>query len=75
MFSLAVDLLIGALVAATFGFGGIESSYAGLARVLSLALFLGFGICLLIPALLEARHYGAPRTAGAAGADGTPSTL
>jgi uncharacterized membrane protein YtjA (UPF0391 family) len=73
MFSLAMDLLIGALVAATFGFGGIESSFAGLARGLALALFFGFGFCLLIPALLEARNVGAagPRV----NPDGAPSVL
>jgi uncharacterized membrane protein YtjA (UPF0391 family) len=59
MFTMAMRFLIAALFAATIGFGGIESPFAGLARGLSLALFLGFGFCLVIPALLEARNFGA----------------
>ena len=56
MFTTALGFLIAALVAATFGFGGIETSFAGPARGLSLLLFFGFGFCILIPALQEARE-------------------
>ncbi len=62
MFGMGLSFLIAALVAATFGFGGIESSFAGLARGLSLVLFFGFGLCLLMPAVLEARNIGASRS-------------
>lgn len=62
MFTTAMGFLIAALVAATFGFGGIGSPYAGVARGLALVLFMGFGFCLLIPALLEARNFGARKS-------------
>ena len=53
MLGLALDFLIGALVAATFGFAGIIGSSAGAARIIALILFLGF-LMLLIPGLLRA---------------------
>ena len=52
MLGLAMDFLIGALVAATFGFSGIIASSAGVARILALALFLGF-LLLLVPGLIR----------------------
>jgi uncharacterized membrane protein YtjA (UPF0391 family) len=53
MLGLAMDFLIGALVAATFGFSGIIASSAGVARTLALALFVGF-LFLLVPGLIQA---------------------
>ena len=77
MFSTALSFLIAALVAATFGFGGIGTPFAGLARGLALVLFFGFGFCLVIPALLEARNVGAQKSQEAleAAVDGAPLAL
>ena len=61
MFTKALGFLIAALVAATFGFGGIVTSLAGPARGLSLLLFFGFGLCILLPALQEARELAGRR--------------
>ena len=58
MLSTGLELLIAALVAATFGFGGADTPLTMLARALSLVLFVGFAYCLLIT-LLEARRAGA----------------
>lgn len=55
MRSTGLELLIAALVAATFGFGGVESPLTRPARALSLVLFIGFGYCLII-AMIEARY-------------------
>jgi len=52
MLGVAMDFLIGALVAATFGFSGIIASSAGVARILALALFLAF-LSLLVPGLIR----------------------
>lgn len=52
MMGLAMDFLIGALVAATFGFGGIITASAGVARAIAIGLFAGF-LLLLIPGLLR----------------------
>ena len=55
MYSTGLELLIAALVAATFGFGGVESPLTPLARALSVVLFFGFAYCLLTTALAEVR--------------------
>ena len=78
MFTTALGFLIAALVAATFGFGGIATSLAGPARGLSLLLFLGFGFCILLPALQEARELANRRDTErrpGAGADAEPVVL
>lgn len=62
MFTTALGFLIAALVAATFGFSGIATSLAGPARGLALLLFLGFGFCVLIPTLREARDFADRRS-------------
>ena len=49
-----MDVLIGALVVATFGFGGIITSSASVARAIVIGLFLGI-VLLLLPGLLRAR--------------------
>lgn len=51
MYSTGLELLIAALVAATVGFGGVESPLTPLARALSVVLFFGFGYCMLTTAL------------------------
>jgi uncharacterized membrane protein YtjA (UPF0391 family) len=56
MLSIGLELLIAALVAATFGFGGVETPLTLPARALAMVLFVGFGYCLVI-SLHEARHH------------------
>jgi uncharacterized membrane protein YtjA (UPF0391 family) len=55
MLGLSLDFLIGALVAATFGFGGIIASSAGAARALALVLFCAFLLLLLLTHLRALR--------------------
>jgi uncharacterized membrane protein YtjA (UPF0391 family) len=59
MLGLSLDFLIGATVAATFGFGGIIASSAGAASALALVLFCAL-ILLLGPSLLRALRSGGP---------------
>jgi len=53
MAGLTLDLLIGALVAATFGFSGIITSSAGVARAVAIGLF-ALVVVLLLPGLSRA---------------------
>jgi uncharacterized membrane protein YtjA (UPF0391 family) len=78
MFSTGLAFLIAALVAATFGFGGIDTSLAGPARGLALLLFFGFGICVVLPAVQEARELEDRRNSKRrleAGGDAEPAVL
>ncbi len=59
MLGLSLDFLIGALVAATLGFGGIIASSAGAARAIALVLFCAF-LVLLLATQLRALRSGGP---------------
>jgi len=59
MLGLSLDFLIGALIAATLGFGSIIASSAGAARALALVLFCAF-LALLLATHLRALRSGGP---------------
>ena len=53
MLGLSLDFLIGAVVAATLGFGGIIGSSPGAARAIAIVLFCAI-LALLLPSQLRA---------------------
>jgi len=63
MLGLSLDFLIGAMVVATFGFGGLIASSAGAARGLALVLFCAL-LVLLLATHLHALRSGGPHRSG-----------
>jgi uncharacterized membrane protein YtjA (UPF0391 family) len=60
MLGLTLDFMIGAVVTATFGFGGIIAASATEVRAIALVFFIAF-LLLLIPALFRALRSRGPR--------------
>lgn len=53
MIHFGYEMLIGALVSGTFGFGGLTSPWTGVARILCVVLLVGFVVMFLREMMIE----------------------